>query len=154
MFKAKIVLNNNGKQTVLEFDNEKEYYDYLESHPDINQTFNWNANWPSIPMFWWNWADEVNKLVDRNIGRRLWYQDAQTNNARALVKRDLQRMEREEKQKEREAQEAQKQKEQWKQDLSDAKELLKEYTAKSWHNPEYAKKLEAEIEHLTKKLQA
>ncbi len=46
MFKAKIVTNINGKQTVLEFDNEKEYYDYLESHPELNQSLNWNWNNP------------------------------------------------------------------------------------------------------------
>lgn len=155
MFKAKIVLNNNGKQTVLEFDNEKEYYDYLETHPEINQTFGWNTNWPSIPLFGsWNFADEINKLVDLNIGRRLWYQDQHNGSARALVKRDLQRIEREEKQKEREAKEVERQKEQRKQELSDAKQLLSDYRSKSWHNPEYVKKLEEEIEQLTKKLKA
>ena len=46
MFKAKIVVNKNGKQTVLEFDNEQEYYEYLQSHPEINQSFDRTTNRP------------------------------------------------------------------------------------------------------------
>lgn len=147
MFKAKIVTNNNGKQTVVEFDNEQEYYDYLESHPEVNQSLNRNRNSPwGLPS--WSrspWSD-MDKLVDQIVGRRLGYGGDQT--PLALVKQDMQRMEAEEKQKEQELRAKEKEKEQRKKELAEAKELLKTYKSKDGHNEEYAKKLEAHIKEL------
>jgi hypothetical protein len=47
MFKAQIITNINGKQTVVEFDNQHEYQDYLKNHPDIQDQMNWTPTFPS-----------------------------------------------------------------------------------------------------------
>lgn len=150
MFKAKIVTNNNGKQTVIEFDDEKEYYDYLESHQELNQSLNRNV--PIIPTRNLGRLEDMNKLMDWTTQRSLGHNAVHHLSPIELVKRDIQRLELEDKKKEREKEEEQKRKEQEKKDLEEAKALLNNYQSKHGHNPEYVRRLQEEVERLEKRL--
>lgn len=150
MFKAKIVVNKNGKQTVLEFDNEQEYYDYLESHPEINQSFDRTNHRPAFGRNPWNLSDEMFNLSNHPFW---WLSHKQLHkdlSPLALVRQDMQRIEYEEKKKEAQAREQEQKKEQNKKELEEAKVLLKNYKAKEYHDDSYAAKLEAYIESLEK----
>ncbi|HMY80539.1 MAG TPA: hypothetical protein PLW93_01755 [Candidatus Absconditabacterales bacterium] len=149
MFKAKIVLNKNGKQTVLEFDNENDYYEYLESHPEINQSFDWTNNWPAFGWNPWSRSDDLFKTSP-------WFgltskQAEKDLNPLALVKHDMRRIDQEERKQELEAKEQARKKEQQKKELEEAQSLLKIYKSKPNHDHDYAQKLEAYIENLEKK---
>ena len=153
MFKAKIVVNKNGKQTVLEFDNEQEYYEYLQSHPEINQSFDRTTNRPWLTRNPWGLADDIFKLPSyhpyRSISHRPSEQDL---SPLALVRQDMQRIQHEEKKKEQLSKEQERKKEHSKKELEEAKVLLKNYKEKSDHDPVYARKLEGYIETLEKSL--
>ena len=64
----------------------------------------------------------------------------------------MQRLAWEEKNKEKEKEEEKRRKEQEKKDLDEAKKLLSDYQSRSGYNPEYAKRLQEEIERLEKRL--
>jgi hypothetical protein len=93
----------------------------------------------------------MDKLVDHAVGRHLGHHPHHPHHDQSplgLVRQDMDRISYEEKRKEQEAKEEQRRKEQAKKDLEDARELLKTYTSKQDHNPDYAKKLEEHIKKL------
>jgi len=83
----------------------------------------------------------MDKLVDHAVGRHLGHHPHHPHHDQSplgLVRQDMDRISYEEKRR----------KEQAKKDLEDARELLKTYTSKQDHNPDYAKKLEEHIKKL------
>lgn len=149
MFKAKIVQNMNGKQTVVEFDNEKEYYDYLEARPELNDPF-LSSSWKNFLPWGLNFNpyEDMQRLLNQTLPSWNYQGNQKDLSPLGLVRQDLKRLDYEEKKKEEEEKQQERQKERQAQELKEAKELLEVYKNKDGYDPEHAKKLEEYIESL------
>lgn len=156
MFKAQIITDINGKKTVLEFDDQKEYVDYLSNHPELNIQSSFDQNFAkqfagrSLPSR--NPWSEMERIVDHSVNRHLSHTHSEHSNPFALVKQDMRRMEEDEKREKIESEKKERARKQQEKELEEAKQLLAEYKLKTSHNPEYAKKLQEHIEKLEKEL--
>lgn len=151
MFKAKIVQNINGKQTVVEFDNEKEYYEYLETRPELSDPFSFSG-WKNFLPWGLNTNpyEEAQRVLNQLLPSWYYHGNQKDLSPLGLVKQDLKRLDYEEKKKEEEEKQSEREKQRQEQELKEAKELLETYKSKEGFDPKHAKKLEDYIESLEK----